>query len=558
MLTDANPELAISDKDSDSARTNKFLHYVSSNYPNAQSMSNGGSGGNSGYYLSASDIGSLNAIFTKISEEIATPGIQLDAETQIRDIITPQFTVPTGVNEIRLYTDNYNGTAFENNRAAADGVTAQILNDTITVQGFNFNDNFVSERVKQDGTHGKKLIIEFEVETKEGFLGGNDVYTNGEASGVYDKEGNSIKAFPLRTVNVPIKDVTVTAPDKNVYLLGEVTLNQLKSGATVTVGGIPLDLSKANDPNKPYDLEKWQTEYVKINVAYTDKQGNVFTNLSDLKEDTKYTVTATVEPTEKNPKSTEGEKAVTKDGSVAGNIYVFKPELTYKDSTAYYGEAVPTDNDYSANKVGSDVWKHKGVEAVPGQMIGEKPTLKIKYTPDSTKIIDNKYTKQDVPVKATVKIGNEDVTSNTTFVHQPCNSDCGWTTPENPGDPAFLIHVKTCTLTITKAGDVANEPFVFTVYKGNAKYTEVTIVGARSVTIAELPVGTYSITEDTGWSWRYKNPTYDKESVELSAETPNGSITCTNTKGNDQWLNDYDVVSNIYGKTQTPATDVNN
>lgn len=555
MLTDANPELAISDKDSDSARTNKFLHYVSSNYPNAQSMSNGGSGGNSGYYLSASDIGSLNAIFTKISEEIATPGIQLDAETQIRDIITPQFTVPTGVNEIRLYTDNYNGTAFENNRAAADGVTAQILNDTITVQGFNFNDNFVSERVKQDGTHGKKLIIEFEVETKEGFLGGNDVYTNGEASGVYDKEGNSIKAFPLRTVNVPIKDVTVTAKDKNVYLKGKVTADQLKDGSEISVGNVTLDLTKEN-----YGLESWQTEYVDITVTVKDKDNNVISDkLEDLKEDTTYTVEVTVSPKTVGTSTAEkGAAATAKTGvnDPAANINVFKPVLTYKDSEAYYGDNAPTD--YIGNLV-SEVWKHGDTIANPDTMIGTAPTLDKSYVTDEGKIVNGKInTKQDVPVAATVKIGSEDVTVQTNFVHQACESDCDWATPTEKGSPAFLIHVKTCTLTITKAGNVAKEPFVFTVYKDKAKYTEVTIVGAGSVTIAELPVGTYSITEDTGWSWRYKDPAYTNNGVELNALNLTGTITCTNTKSNDQWLNDYDVISNIYSKSNTPATDGNN
>ena len=552
MLTDANPELAISDNDSDSAKTNKFLHYVSSNYPNAQSMSNGGSGGNSGYYLSASDIGSLNAIFTKISEEIATPGIQLDAEAQIRDIITPQFTVPTGANEIRLYTDNYNGTAFENNRAAADGVTAQILNDTITVQGFNFNDNFVSERVKQDGTHGKKLIIEFEVETKEGFLGGNDVYTNGEASGVYDKEGNSIEKFPLRTVNVPIKDVAVTAPDKNVYLLGGVTLDDLKKGTTVTVGGsIELNLSKANDTEKPYGLDPWQTAYVNIIVEYKDGD-KVLTELTDLKDDVTYTVEVTVEPRNPNPVSTEGTKAEAKTGSAKGKINVFKPVLTYKDSEAYYGDVAPTD--YSGNLV-STKWKHDETRSTAVDMIGTAPELTKEYTPEAGKIsTDNKInSKQDIGVDVTVKINNEDVTGHVKFEHTNCTGK----TCNLPEGKEFLIHVKTCTLTITKTGGAAGDPYVFEVKKDGQPYTEVTVKSGESVEIVELPVGTYTITEKTDWSWRY-TPSYSNDGkAELAASAPNGKIICTNTSNTDKWLNDYAVKSNTY-QTGTPATDGNN
>ncbi len=171
----------------------------------------------------------------------------------------------------------------------------------------------------------------------------------------------------------------------------------------------------------------------------------------------------TVSPKPDKPSSGIGPKVEEKTGIGESKINVFKPVLTYKDSTAYYGETVPVNNDYSSNQVGSDVWKHEGAEAVPGQMIGEKPTLAIEYTPDSTKIVDNKYTKQDVPVKATVKIGSEDVTGQTNFVHQACESDCNWATPAEKGNPAFLIHVKTCTLTITKTGGADNESYVFCV-----------------------------------------------------------------------------------------------
>ena len=104
MLNDANPELEISDESNDSARTNKFLHYLSSNYPNAKSMSDGGTGSNQGYYLSASDTASLEAIFKKISESISTPSISLGSETVIRDVLAEQFTMPANASDIKVYT----------------------------------------------------------------------------------------------------------------------------------------------------------------------------------------------------------------------------------------------------------------------------------------------------------------------------------------------------------------------------------------------------------------------------------------------------------------------
>ena len=546
---------------------NRYMHYTSSNYPNAQSLQNGGDRTGNGYYLSAADMDTLNNIFQQISNNIDDGGSSttLTDSAVIRDIVAQAFTMPENTQSVNVYTAESDGSVNSwKDRVefqAKDGTNGVTINDrTVSVTGFSYKDNWCgNETVNgQPSFHnGKKLIIEFTVKPKAGFLGGNDVFTN-DGAGIYENADSKdpLLEFNKPTVNVPIKDVTVTATDKNVYLLGGVTLAELQNGATAKVGDVELKLNETN-----FGLQDWQTEYVDIIVTVKDKDGKEIPaeGWKDLTDDRTYTFEVTVHPkNEATDTTVKGPAAEDKTASIEKKVNVFKPELTYKDSTAYYGETVPANNDYSGNQVGSDVWKHKGAEAVPEQMIGEKPMLTIEYTPDSTRIIDNKYTKQDVPVKATVKIGSEDVTGQTNFVHQACESDCNWATPAEKGDPAFLIHVKTCTLTITKAGNVANEPFVFTVSKDGAKYTEVTIVGEGSVTIAELPVGTYSITEDTGWSWRYTPRYSNNGQAELTATAPTGTITCTNTKGNDQWLNDYGVISNIYGKPNTPATDGNN
>lgn len=555
MLTDANPELEISDKDNDAARTNKFLHYVSSNYPNAKNMSNGGEGGNKGYYLSASDMESLNAIFTKISEEIATPAINLNGKAMVKDVISPCFAAPTNATNIKVYTDKYNGSAFANQpEDVTSTIKPQLVGDTISVTGFDFNTNFVSKEKKPDGTYGKKLIIEFTVKPKDGFLGGNDVYTNTNA-GIYENDSakTPIKEFERPQVNVPIDPVTVTAQDKNVYLKGEITAAQLKSGAEISVGDVKLDLSKATDTNKPYGLEAWQTEYVKIEVKITDKNGKaVADKIADLTEDTTYTIEVKVSPKTETPSETSsGQAATEKTNSATKNIFVFKPELTFQDSTAYYGETVPANNDYSGN-LGNTEWKHGGTKSTDVTMIDDDaPTLDISYAPEANKIdASGKInTKQDIKVSAKVEINGADVTNKTTFVHQACDPACSWNVTAPNGNPAFLIHVKTCQLTITKNGGAKNEPYVFTVKKNGVDYTEVTIVGNNNVTIYELPVGTYTIEENTGWSWRYPSPTYRTTTgVALSADSHEGTITCTNTLDNNKWLNGFsNVVTNTFG-----------
>lgn len=555
---------------------NRFLNYLSSNCPEAVSVglerSTKGLGivhykitykitansprTDSNYYLTANDSGSLNTIFQTISENIQSANIDLGSETVVKDTVSPYFDVPANTTDIKLYTASAkeNGT-FENPQNAPSDVKATISGNAVSVTGFDFNANFVSDTAKSDGSYGKKLIIEFTVTPKAGFLGGNDVPTNDwQNTGVYDKSGAEVEKFAnattTPTVNVPIDNVTVTATDKNVYLKGEVTADQLKDGSEISVGGVKLDLSKATDADKPYGLEPWQTEYVDITVTVKDEDGKPISDkLDNLTDDTTYTVTVKVSPkTEGTSTSEKGDAATAKTGvnDPAANIYVFKPELTFKDSTAYYGETVPTNNNYSGNQVGTEKWMHDGTAAVPSEMLGEKPTLDISFTPDESKLKDGKYTKQDVPVAATVKIGTENVNDYTTFVHQDCTTACGWETPAKPGAPAFLIHIQTCTLTITKQDGADGEPYVFDIYKDDDKYSEVTIVGNGSENIEELPVGEYTIQEKTDWSWRYKD-SYGA-AASLTAQNSTGSITCTNTKTKDQWLNGFsDVVKNISG-----------
>lgn len=491
------------------------------------------------YYLSASDSDSLNSIFRQISQQIQEGGsaTTLGASAVVKDVISPYFQLPKGAtaNDITLKTYAYgNGGTWTENPGAMGAQATVKPNGELEVTGFDFSKNWCGTETDANGNvtyRGNKLVISFKVEPKEGFLGGNEVPTNTHAAVYEDSNATEPKfVFPVPTVNVPIQDVTVAAEDKNVYLLADVTAEQLKTGAIVKVGDIPLDLSKA-DQN--YGLENWQTAFVDITVAVKDKDGNAIPSggLNNLTDDTTYTIEVTVAP--KYDATTEN----TKSGTDTKNINVFKPELTFKDSVGYYGADVP---ELSGNLTKTE-WKHP---TATGDILGIEPKLDITYTPETGKIDNNKInTKQDIGVDVAVKIGNADVTNHTTFKHL----DCAGQTCTLPEGKEFLIHVKTCTLTITKSGGADNESYVFDVLKDGTKYSEVTIWGNGTEELVELPVGTYTIQENTGWSWRYNAD--NGTGVTLSAEAPAGEITCTNTaNGKIYWLNGFSqVVRNIFG-----------
>lgn len=181
-----------------------------------------------GYYKNAADSASLKNIFTSISQTIGSANIDLGSKTVIKDIVTPYFTVPQDADAIRLSTATYNGSEFGAPGAADSSVKAEIDPATraVNVTGFDFNQNYVTTNAKADGTYGKKLIIEFDVSVRDGFLGGNQVPTNDGKSGIYAK-GTMIKPFKVPTQDVEVKSITPTADPETIYLGDSANLQEL-------------------------------------------------------------------------------------------------------------------------------------------------------------------------------------------------------------------------------------------------------------------------------------------------------------------------------------------
>ena len=556
---------------------NRFLNYLSSNSPDAMSIglerSESGLGilhykitykitdiftiAASNYYLTAKDSASLSEIFKTISENIQSANINLGSETVVKDAVSPYFDLPANASGIKLYTAaaKADGT-FENRVAAPNTVKATVNDDTVSVTGFDFNANFVSDKAKSDGTYGKKLIIEFNVTPKDEFLGGNDVPTNDwENTAVYDKDGNEVEKFAdantTPTVDVPIKAVTVTAADKNVYLLDDLTKAQLISGSTVKADNVTLDLTAGN-----YGLEAWQNAYVNISIDLKDADGTTVSGLNDLKDDTTYSVSVTVSP------KYEG-TAEAAAGTASAKVNVFKPAITFQDSAIDLGQ---TPN-YATENFKSVVWKHNDVEANSSAM-GQPPELTYIYKPDDAAF------GADTTVEVTkVLLNNVDVRNHAAFIFGGCDyNNC-----DDHGDWKFVVHIKTFDLTIIKSITrnesklYGSQDFVFNVTCEDKNIDIDVVVNVPdeetrgSVTIKGLPVGTYTITENTGWSWRYNlqgaaKPTgatgtvvynEDSSSATYTPSGTNNEIVFTNNWVQAKWLSFTDRVKNIFGKPNT-------
>lgn len=514
---------------------NRFLNYISGNFPDATEIgiqpydssflgigyygweiTRNFNRASSSYYLTANDSASLSRIFTTISENIGQASIDLSSSTVVKDIVTPYFTMPANTADVKLYTADYNGTSFGMEQPAGSDVRATIdaNTNTVSVTGFDFNKYYVADK-QHEGTYGKKLIIEFSVQRKPGFVGGNNVPTNGDTSGVYTEKGVSAGLFDVPKVNVPIIAPELAGQDCHVYYLGtQPTPEQMCT---------------------PYDTAGSDFSFVK--VSYTTS-GSV-----DMTQDGSYTVTATVSPKEEAASDSAGASAQPATATVTSTVYVYKPELTFQDGEGYYGDTVPG---FDGNLTAT-VWKHGETEANTDAM-GAAPALTLTYTPDADAIVDGKInTRMDFGVAAAVKIGETDVTANTTFKHTPCEGK----TCTLPDGTAFLCHVNTCSLTISKAvtGDGANpnQTFVFDVKDSTGKVvTTIVLKAGGEKTITGLAVGTYTVTEDTNWSWSYSIVGDNNKTATLSSTVPSAEVAVTNHYNSHNWLTSIADVINTW------------
>lgn len=519
---------------------NRFLNYISSNYSEASEIgiknykstflgigyrgweiTRNFNRTSSSYYLTANDSASLSRIFTTISENIGQASIDLSSSTVVKDIVTPYFTMPANTADVKLYTADYNGKSFGMEQPAGSDVRATIdaNTNTVSVTGFDFNKYYVADK-RHEGTYGKKLIIEFSVQRKPGFVGGNNVPTNGDASGVYTEKGVSAGLFDVPKVNVPIIAPELAGQDCHVYYLGtQPTPEQMCT---------------------PYDTAGSDFSFVK--VSYTTS-GSV-----DMTQDGSYTVTATVSPQEEAASDSAGASAQPATATATSNVYVYKPELTFKDSEGYYGDTAPG---FDGNLTAT-VWKHGETEANTAVM-GEAPELTLTYTPDADAIVDGKInTRTDFGVDVTVKIDNTDVTGKTAFLH----TNCAGKTCVPPADKEFLVHVNTCSLTISKTvtGQNNGQSFVFTVKDANGNViTTVAVKGGASKTITGLPIGTYTVTEYTQWSWQYNLTSGNDVTKELKANAAEdyAAADFTNEYKGTNWLTSIvDVINKWVSATQ--------
>lgn len=175
---------------SSTSDVNKYMNYVSTNYPSAEKLDNSGKGGNNGYYLAATSADGLNKIFTSISNTITTPSttVALNKNAVMKDILSDDFTLPEGYNAgdkitvstVPGSTEDGNSISWGTESKSKD-IKATIDDNTINVTGFDYSNEYIAP-----GHNGEKLVVTIKgVIPKDSAATGEKVYTNNEASGIY-------------------------------------------------------------------------------------------------------------------------------------------------------------------------------------------------------------------------------------------------------------------------------------------------------------------------------------------------------------------------------------
>ena len=508
-------------KDSEGCKINEYMYRVSSHRPDGSHVDNNrvnewelGTDSwtglytdartrnhENGYYLTTDNAAELQRIFTQIAQQTG----EAVKDVTIRDEISESFVPCDAAGNAYTVGDTItsNGKTGTVRQDANGNYYIEWTNVTLTPEQVDSN----KVVTKPAETFQSTLYVK----PRDGFLGGNNVPTNGENSGVYTADGNQIKTFPQPEVNVPIK-LDAQNVTKNIYYGNPAPT--------------PADLTQTAD------LADWQTGYVNIN--YTVDKNTISNN-----EDGTYQVTMTVSP-KYSGDNADGAVQTARTETVMSTVNVYKPEITFKDSIIDYN-ATP---DYKDN-LGGVVWKHEGTAADPANMTGEEPALAYSYDPEEKALTEDTYV--NVTVSANDKTLPADVV---TFVHTADNDFPGCSF--NPAHGQFIVHIKVFNLTIQKTAKDGttidpNQTFVFHV-KGNNNDVDmqVVITGANKQVIKNLPVGEYTITEDTSWSWKY-TPT-SKDQFVTTSDINNGTATVTfeNENKGTNWLTSLAKALNVW------------
>lgn len=204
-----------------SSDVDTYMDYVSSNYPEATSMTNGGNKADpANYYKTVSSAADLNNIFTEISQTVGGTTVTLGNTSVLRDVISDSFKLPEGADKNSITAYSVDCTAVNDDgtytwSANHDGTkySVTVEGKTINVTDFDYAANWVGKDTTTGKMHNpaKKLVVEIPIVPEQDAT--DSVKTNGDASGIYADSTvkDPVEKFPSPVVYIPYFTVTHVA-----------------------------------------------------------------------------------------------------------------------------------------------------------------------------------------------------------------------------------------------------------------------------------------------------------------------------------------------------------
>ena len=449
----SNSDKINSTQENAAALANRFMYLLSSCNPDADNVdSDGKTTGDNGekYYFTANSTSGLTDVFSVLAEEVGLADIVLGEEAQAVDFITSDFYL-ADASEIHVYTAAYeeNGSWGEREEIT-DQVTITVDGQKITVSGFDYAENYVSEtpHAGTDANYGQKLIISFPI-VPEPTFGGNQIETNETGSGLYQnaEEDEALEYYAVPTTDLELNYEIVTQ-DVIAYVPDTATITDL------------VDYVQGYIPDGKLNA------YVDITYTLTDETGQIVGSLSipagtsvnnccwDLLEDETeecgtYMVTCTISPIESGTYET---LTLTEQPSV----HIYHPQLILKDSTRDYGDVIDiTVGDLLDENGLLDHFEGLSWICDDGNIADSADVPQLGYRvliEEGIKIEDGIryiHTKDDIPVVISVfrvsdSVLTDEISDETEFLHECGVDDCSYDA-QKMGEKGIrcLIHVKT-------------------------------------------------------------------------------------------------------------------
>ena len=188
---------------------NRYMHYVSSNYPSVTSLQdNGVRAEGSSYYMAVNDSTSLDQIFSDIAEDITKNSLEVypDKDAELTDTLSRYFDFPEGLTGTSegitvkyVPVDEETGEFKEASADDVENVAITVKGDTITVTGFDYVDYAVT--LENGEYSGGKLVVSFPIEldinacrtdrTEDGLYPTNSIDTGTQAGLKYKENAQA-------------------------------------------------------------------------------------------------------------------------------------------------------------------------------------------------------------------------------------------------------------------------------------------------------------------------------------------------------------------------------